>query len=122
MSDPSFGVGELAAAHAHELAGERHLRLQRLQLEALVQLRRFRLALERAQPRARLALDVQRAVEVLLGPLQLQLGAAPALAVLAEARRLLDQQPAIARLGGNDRVHAALRYDRVALLAEAGVR
>ena len=68
-----------------------------------MQLRRFGLALERSQPRARLALDVERAVEVLLRALELQLRAAPALAVLAEPRRLLDQQAPIARLGGDDR-------------------
>ena len=86
-----------------------------------MQLGRLGLALERAQARTRLALDVERAVEVLLGALELQLGAAAALAVLAEPRRLLDQQPAIARLGGDDRLDAALRDDRVGLLAEAGV-
>jgi hypothetical protein len=78
------------------------------------------LALERAQPRTGLALDVQRAVEVVLGALQLQLGAAAALAVLAKARGLLDQESAVARLGGDDRLDAALRDDRVGLLAEAG--
>ena len=71
--------------------------------------------------RARLALDVERAVEVLLRALELQLRAAAALAVLAEPGRLLDQQPPVARLGGHDRVHAALRDDRVGLLAEARV-
>jgi hypothetical protein len=51
-----------------------------------VQLGRLGLALERSQPRARLALDVQRAVEVVLRALELELRAAAALAVLAEAR------------------------------------
>ena len=86
-----------------------------------MQLRGLGLALERAQPRARLALDVERAVEVLLGALELQLRAAAALAVLAEAGRLLDQQPPVARLRGHDRLDAALRDDRVRLLAEARV-
>ena len=36
--------------------------------------------------------------------------------------RLLDQQPAVARLGGDDRLDPALRDDRVHLLAQAGVR
>src|SRR5205085_1134704 len=71
--------------------------------------------------RARLALDVQRAVEVLLRALELQLCAAAALAVLAQARRLLDQHAPVARAGADDRVHAALRDDRVGLLAEPGV-
>ena len=80
------------------------------------------LALERAQPRARLALDVERAVEVVLRALELELGAAAALAVLAQARGLLDEQAPVARLGGDDRLDAALRDDRVHLLAQAGVR
>ena len=87
-----------------------------------MQLGRLRLALQRAQPRARLALDVQRPVEVVLRPRQLQLRAPAPLAVLAEAGSLLDQQPAVARLRGHDRLHPPLRDDRVHLLAEAGVR
>ena len=87
-----------------------------------MQLGRLGLALERAQPRARLALDVERAVEVVLRALELELGAAAALAVLAEAGRLLDEQPPVARLGGDDRLDAALRDDGVHLLAQAGVR
>ena len=71
--------------------------LGRLALEAGVDVGGLRLALQRAQPAARLALDVERAVEVVLGALELQLGAAAALAVLAEPGRLLDQQAAVAR-------------------------
>ena len=96
-------------------------RLDGLALEALVQLGGLGLALERPQPRARLALDVQRAVEVVLRALELELGAAAALAVLAEPGRLLDQQPPVARLGGDDRLDPSLRDDRVHLLAEPGV-
>ena len=86
-----------------------------------MQLGRFGLALERAQPAARLALDVQRAVEVLLCALELQLRAATALAVLAEPGGLLDQHPSIAWLGGHDRLDAALGDDRMGLLAEPRV-
>ena len=56
------------------------------------------LALERAQPRAGLALDIQGAVEVVLRALELELRPAAALAVLAQAGRLLDEQAAVARL------------------------
>ena len=56
-----------------------------------MQLRGLGLTLERAQAGACLALDVQRAVEIVLGAFELQLGAAAALAVLAEAGGLLDQ-------------------------------
>ena len=80
-----------------------------------------RLCAQRAQPRARLALDVEGAIEVLPGSLQLQLGAAPALAVLAEARRLLDQQAPLARLGEHDLLDLALADHRVHLAAERRV-
>src|SRR4029079_18210444 len=92
-----------------------------LALEPRVQLGRLRLALERAQARARLALDVQRPVEVLLRALELELGAAAALAVLAQARGLLDEQAAVLGLGGDHRLDATLGDDRVALLAQPGV-
>ena len=86
-----------------------------------MQLRRLGLALERAQARARLALDVQRAIEVLLRSLELQLRTPAALAVLAQPGRLLDQQPPLARFGGHDRLDAPLGDDRVGLLAKPGV-
>ena len=72
---------------------------------------------ERPQPGARLALHVQRAVEVLLRAVELELRPAAALAVLAQAGRLLDEQPPVARAGGHDRLHAALRHHGVHLLA-----
>ena len=64
----------------------RRPQLQLLALDPRIELGRLGLALQRPQPRARLALDVERAVEVVAGRAQLQLGAAAALAVLAEAR------------------------------------
>ncbi len=79
------------------------------------------LALQRTQPRARLALHVERAREVLLGALELQLGAPAALAVLAEAGGLLDHQPPLARAREHDLLDLALRDDRVHLLAEPRV-
>ena len=79
------------------------------------------LALERPQPRARLALDVERSVEVVMRALQLELCATPALAVLAQSGRLLDQQPALTRLGGDQRLDPPLGDDRVHLLAQAGI-
>ena len=117
-----LGRGHRGAVAAHVVAGQLPADLQRLALEALVQLGGLGLALERAQPRPGLALDVERPVEVVLGPGQLELRAAAALAVLAQAGRLLDQQPALARLGGDQRLDAALGDDRVHLLAQAGVR
>src|SRR5262249_11608035 len=81
------------------VARELPSRLRRLARGARAQLRRLGLALQRPQPRARLALDVERAVEVVLRALELELRAAPALAVLAEARGLFDEQPPVTRLG-----------------------
>ena len=111
-----------SAAHdAQVVGGESRARLERLALEARVQLGRLGLPLQRSQPGARLALDVERAVEVVLRAVQLQLGAVAALAVLGESRRLLDQRRAVARLGVHDRLDAALADHGVHLLAEAGV-
>ena len=117
----ALGALQRRAPGAHGVARELPAGLVDLALQALVQLRGLGLALERAQPRARLALDVERAVEVRLRALQLELGAAAALAVLAEAGGLLDEQPAVARAGGDDRLDAALGHDGVHLLAQAGV-
>ena len=86
-----------------------------------MQLRRLRLALQRLQPRARLPLDVERTVEVVARAFELQLGAPAALAVLAEPRGLLDQEPPVAGLRRDDGLHAALGDDRVHLLAEPRV-
>ncbi len=66
--DRLLGGGELEAARAQQPSQQLPARFGDLPLETLVQLGRFGLALERAQPRARLALDVERTVEVLLGP------------------------------------------------------
>jgi hypothetical protein len=108
-------------ARARGVARELPARLDGLALEALVQLGGLGLALERAQPRARLALDVERAVEVVLRALELELRAAPALAVLAQPGGLLDEQPAVLGLGRDDRLDAALGDDGVHLLAQARV-
>ena len=116
-----LGRGQLLARHPRVLARQRPARLVGLAGQALVQLGRLGLALQRPQPRPRLALDVERAIEVVLRPLELELRAAPALAVLAEAGGLLDQQPPVPRLRGDDLLDAPLGDDRVHLLAQAGV-
>ena len=85
--DLRLGLGERRDRRARRVARERPARLVGLALEPLVQLGGLGLALERPQPRARLALDVERAVEVVLRAVELELRAAAALAVLAEARR-----------------------------------
>ena len=106
---------------ADVVPGQLPANLERLAFEPRVQLRGLGLPFERPQPRSRLALDVERAIEVVLGPDQLQLRAAAALAVLSEPGRLLDQQSSVARLGSDDRLDTTLRDDRVHLLAEPGV-
>ncbi len=113
--------GRATACGRERHRGQLPARLERLALEPGVELGRLGLSLERPQPRTRLALDVERTVEVVLGAGELQLRAAPALAVLAEPGGLLDQQPPVARLGGDDRLDPALGDDRVHLLAQAGV-
>ena len=117
-----LGRDERGAGDAGAVAGQGPAGLVHLALDPRVQLGRLRLALQGLQPRARLALDVQRPVQVVLRALQLQLRPAAALAVLAEAGGLLDQHPPVAGLGGHDLRHAPLRDDRVHLLAQAGVR
>ncbi len=117
-----LGRGQLGAPGAHGVARELPARLVALALEAFMQLRGLGLALERAQPRPGLALDVEGAVEVVLRALELELRAAPALAVLAQPGGLLDEQAPVPGLGGDDRLDAALGDDGVHLLAQAGVR
>ncbi len=114
-------LGQRQAGAPGAVARQRVARLQRLALEPLVQLGRLGLALQRPQPRARLALHVERAREVLLGPLQLQLRAPAALAVLPEPGRLLDHQPPLARARQDDLLDLALRDHGVHLLAEPRV-
>ena len=102
--------------------GQLEPRLERLALEPLVQLGGLGLALQRPQPRARLALDVERARR-----------GSPAVrsSLSCARRRRLRCLPspaassissaAVARLRVDDRLDPALRDDRVHLLAEAGV-
>ena len=116
-----LGVGELVAWPCSSAASRRAAQLRRLALEPGVDVGGLRLALQRAQRLARLALDVERPVEVVLGALELQLGAATALAVLAEPGRLLDQQAPVARLREDDLLDSALADHRVHLAAEVGV-
>ncbi len=108
-------------AEAQFLGDQATAQLQLLALDPGAQLRRLRLALQRPQPRPRLTLQVESAVEVVARRAQLQLGAAAAFAVLAEPRRLLDQQPALARFRVNDRLDPALADHRVHLASQVRV-
>src|SRR5205807_4447839 len=91
--------------------------LEHLALQTRMQLSRLSLALERPQPGACLALDVERPVQIVLRAGQLELSASPALSMLAQPGRLLDQKPALARLRGHERLDPPLRDHRVHLLA-----
>jgi hypothetical protein len=117
----ALGLLQRRVPRAHGVARELPARLVDLALQTLVQLGGLGLALERAQPGARLAFDVERAVEVRLRALELELGATAALPMLAEAGGLLDEQPAVARTRRDDRLDAPLGDDGVHLLAQTRV-
>ena len=68
--------------------------------------------------RQRTADSIRQRLTVITG----ELGSATSLSMLAETRRLLDQQPAITWFRGYDRLDPALGNDRVHLLSQAGVR
>ena len=108
-------------AEAQLLGDEPAAQLELLALDPRPQLCRLSLALQRPQPRPRLALEVERPVEVVASRAQLQLGPAAAFAVLAEPRGLLDQQPPLARLGVDDRLDPSLADHRVHLASQVGV-
>src|SRR5206468_7935616 len=93
-----------------------------LALEAGVDVGGMRLALQRPQPASRLPLHVERPVEVVLRALELQLGTATTLSVLAEPRRLLDEEPPLARLRVDDLLDSSLADHRVHLATQVGVR
>ena len=116
-----LGGGELLGPSAG-LGGQKlSAQFVRFALEAGVDVGGLGLLLQRAQAAASLALDVERAVEVVLGALQPKLRAAPALAVLGEAGGLLDEDAAVARLRVDDLLDAALADDGVHLAAEVHV-
>src|SRR3954447_8005358 len=117
------GLGDLELRRVCvELAREEDpAKLPRLALESGVDVRGLRLALERTKAAAGLALDVERAIQVVLRALQLELGATPSLAMLAEAGGLLDQEPALPRARVDDLLDAALADHGVHLVAEVRV-
>ena len=83
--------------------------------------RRFRLLPQRLHLQLQLGDLVVDAHQILLCALQLPLGLLLAVAVLADARRLLEHLPALAGFDGQDLVDLALSNDGVALPAHAGV-
>ena len=117
-----LSAGELGGVSVKLASEQAAAQLGGLALEARVDVRGLRLALQRAEAAARLAFDVEGPVEVVLRPLQLELRAAAALAVLAEPGCLLDQQAALPGPGVDDLLHAALADHGVHLVAEVRVR
>ena len=103
-----LGDGGPVGAEAQLLGDQLRPQAQLLALDPGADLGCLGLALERAQTGARLALDVERPVEIVAGGAQLQLGPAAALAVLAETGGLLDQEAALARFGVDDRLDPPL--------------
>ena len=112
-----LGGLELSLVAAEVVAGELPAGFEGLALDPGVQLGGLRLALQRSQTRARLAFDVERPVEVVLGVAELQLGPSAALAVLAKPGGFLDQHATVAGLRGHDRLDPPLGDHRVHLLA-----
>ena len=128
-------LGHLRLTQALQLGGElRRLRGQRgvigrdegqrqvapLVLQRLVLLRLFRLALERIELAAHLVHHVAHAHEVLARLLELALGLVALLLVTRDARGLLDEHPALVRLGGQDVVELVLVHDGVGARVRAG--
>src|SRR5690606_8090776 len=106
-----LGGRALGTALAQAVAGQLPAGLVGLALESGVQLGGLGLALQRPELLAGLLLDEQRLLQVGAGAVELGLGAATALAVLAEPRGLLDQQPPVLRLRRDDALDPALRDD-----------
>src|SRR5947209_4772682 len=78
-----LGLPQRGEARPELVTAELPSGLERLSLQPGMKLGRLGLALERAQPRTCFALDVQRAIEIVLRAQQLQLRPPPPLAVLA---------------------------------------
>ena len=93
-----------------------------LLVQGLVLLGLARLALERAELPADLVHDVAHPLQVLARRLELALRLRALLLVARHPRRLLDEDPPLPRLGGEDVVEALLVHERVRLGVDAGPR
>ncbi|TMA53963.1 MAG: hypothetical protein E6J75_14600, partial [Deltaproteobacteria bacterium] len=81
----------------------------------------FRLLFERLELATELPHQILEAQEILFHPCQLPLGPLAASPVLGDARRFLDELPALFRPGREDLVELALPDDRVQRAPDAGV-
>ena len=115
---------ELDPADELQVPVRRFVELQVLDLAAVrdVPLRLRGLALERGEAAVDLGDDVADAQQVLLRELHLLLGLLLPALELRDARRLLDEQPAVLRLGADDEADLSLLDDRVRLGARAGAQ
>ena len=93
-----------------------------LGLERLVLLGLPGLALDRGELPPHLLHHVAQPLHVQPGRVELALGLGALLLVAGDARRLLDEQPALPRLGGQHVVEALLVHERVGLGIDPGAR
>ena len=117
LTGEALGLGDAR----HPLGGcERQRQLALLRLESLVLLRLLGLTLERAELPLHLVHDVPHAHQVLAGSVELALRLVPLLLVPGDARRLLDEDPTLVGLGGEDVVQLVLVHHRVGARIGAG--
>src|SRR5262249_29826871 len=93
-----------------------------LVLQRLVLLRLLRLTLERAELPTYLIHHVADADQILTGLLELALRLVALLFVARDARRLLDEDAALVRLGREDVIELVLVHDRIGARIRAGAR
>ena len=91
-----------------------------LLVQRLVLLRLAGLTLERADLTLHLIHDIADALEILAGRVELSLRLASLLLVTRDPRRLLDEDPSLPGLGGQDVVQAVLIHEGVGLGIDAG--
>src|SRR5439155_24961198 len=116
-----LGLGQLLTDGKQRVLAQAAPELEALALEPRMKLGRLRLPFQRPEMRTRLAFDVQRPVEVVLGAPKFELSPVPAPPVLAQPGGLLDQDGPVVRLRVDDLLDPALADDRVHLLAKAAV-
>ncbi len=110
LTGEALGLGDAR----HPLGGcDRQRQLALLRLESLVLLRLLGLTLERAELPLHLVHDVPHPHQVLAGRVELALRLVPLLLVPGDARRLLDEDPTLVGLGGEDVVQLVLVHHRV---------
>ena len=119
--EPAFGVGALPLAIAPGDQPRQRLVAADVVRQVAVAMRLARLALEAVDLRVDLLEDVLDAHQIVLGPLEPQLGLVAARMQAGDAGRLLEDQPPRLRLGGDDLADLALAHQRRRARAGGGV-